>query len=80
MVQITGKSKLQTSDSMLSMLLTTIVVIVIAATLFLSAAIQFNDTKIVIISIFFQMLTICAVLLNAMFLIKIEQKVIKNKK
>lgn len=79
MVRITGKSDLQTSNSMLTMLMITIAVIVVISTLFVGAAIRFNNFSIFVISVFFQMLTLGAVLLNAMFLIRIEQKGTKTK-
>ncbi|MBU4300556.1 MAG: hypothetical protein ABIF85_06625 [Nanoarchaeota archaeon] len=74
MVEITGKSKYETEDYMLTMLMMTIVSIVIIASLFVGAAIRFNNLSIFVVSVFFQMLTLGAVLLNAMFLVKIEQK------
>ncbi len=79
MVRITGKSDLQTSNSMLTMLMIAIAVIVVISTLFVGAAIRFNNFSIFVISVFFQMLTLGAVLLNAMFLIRIEQKGTKTK-
>ncbi len=79
MVRITGKSELQTANSMLTMLMVTIAAIVVIATLFVGAAIHFNNLSIFVIFVFFQMLTLGAVLLNAMFLIKLEQKGVKTK-
>lgn len=79
MVRITGKSTLQTPNSMLTMLMLTIAAIAVISTLFVGAAIRFNNLSIFVISMFFQMLTLGAVLLNAMFLIRIEQKGKKTK-
>jgi|GEM_PF-2035501 len=79
MVRITGKSNLENSNSMLSMLMLTISAIVVISTIFVGAAIRFNSLSIFVISVFFQMLTLGAVLLNAMFLIRIEQKGTKIK-
>ncbi|VVB60120.1 Uncharacterised protein [uncultured archaeon] len=78
-IRITNKSKLQTSDSMQAMLAVALAVVIISATLIVGAAVQFNGLTLSIVSVFFQMLTLGALLLISIFLVRIEQKGIKNK-
>ncbi len=79
MIRITNKSKLQSSDNMQAMLALALAVVIISATLIVGAAVQFNGLTLSIVSMFFQMLTLGALLLISILLVRIEQKGIKNK-
>ena len=79
MVRITDKSQLQAPFNMQMMLMATISVIVVIATVLVGAAIVFNQISLSLFNIFFQMMILSALLLNAIFLIRIEQKGSKSR-
>ncbi len=74
MASITGKSKLQASASLQAMLMLTIAAVAVVAAIFSAAAIEFNKVTLSFLSVFFQIMILMALLLNAIFLVRIEQK------
>lgn len=64
---------------MQAMLGIAIFVLIISATFIAGAAVKFNQLNLEVIGVFFQMLTLGAILMISIFLVRIDQKTGKKK-